>query len=424
MNSKNIVSILIPLSLLPFAWLFTQIHVVGDFWYATGNIFGFFGAVLLFWQMFLGIRSFVTNFTDDYGWSIKLHTVLGINGAIFVLTHPIIETIVYKKSLNFLFVPSFGSEFETHLNFGRVALFLFLLVWFTSAIFRNKLSYKNWLNIHYLSYPLMFFVFIHALNIGSFLEEFLFIKYYWFLLASLYFVMLIFKLQELFNFGSHSYSLIDKKECPGGIWVYKFRPDSLKVLPNVGQYFYLKESIFSHAHPFTVMEIDENTGVLTFGIKVFGDFTKKLTQMEIGKKIFVSGPYGNFTKEGQNNLPKVIFSGGIGVTPFVELIRKYGNEDTYMINANQKLDCIVYRDEFIKKLGDRYFDLVNEAASQKNVFTGFISKEIVEKVLNPKVLKEANFFICGPAGYMKAVTNILLEKGVSKNRIFTEEFGY
>lgn len=422
--TKTLISILIPLSLLPFLWLFTQINVVGDFWYATGNIFGFLGAVLLFWQMFLGIRAFVVNFTDDYAWSIKLHTVLGINGAIFVLTHPIIEMFVYEKTLSFLFLPSFGSEFATHLNFGRVALFLFLMVWFTSAIFRDKLNYKSWLYVHYLSYPLMFFVFIHALNIGSFLREFAFLQYYWFLLAVLFVAMLIFKLQEIFNFGSHVYTLIDKKECNGGVWLYKFRPDKLKIIPNVGQYFYLKTGFFSRAHPFTVMEIDDKTGVLTFGIKVFGDFTKNLTQLEIGKPIFISGPFGVFTKEAQNNNPKVIFSAGIGVTPFVELIRRFGDENTYMINANQNIDCIVYRDEFKKLLGDRYFDLVSEPTTEKNTFTGLISKEVIEKTLNDKVLREGRFFICGPLGYMDAVTNLLLSKGVSKDRIFTEKFSY
>ena len=422
--NKNIISALIVLSALPFLYLFTQIEVVGNFWYALGNIFGFLGAVLLFWQMFLGIRAFVSNFTDDYGWSLRVHTVLGINGALFVLAHPIIEMLVYQKSIDFLFLSSFDSDFSTRLNFGRIALLLFLLVWFSSSILRNKLNYKVWLNIHYLSYPLMFFVFIHALNIGSFLNEFKFIQFYWFTLVGLFFVMLLFKLQEVFNVGNHTYTLIDKKECSGGIWVYKFKPDSLKIIPKVGQYFYLKQNMFSRSHPFTVMEIDDASGVLSFGIKVFGDFTTKLTKLEVGNKIFISGPYGNFTAEGQNNLPKVIFSGGIGVTPFVELVRRYGDDNTYMLNSNQDIHCAVFRDEFKGKLGERYFDILNSQSQEKNAFTGLVSAEIVEKVIPTKILNEAKFFICGPSGFMKAVTKILTDKGVSKNRIFIEEFSY
>lgn len=177
---------IIVVSILPFLYLFTQIQVVGNFTYAFANIAGFIGAVFLMWEFVLGIKELAKKLAPSPALFIKLHIILGVWGMFFVLIHPILELFSYMEKISFLFMPDFSSSVASHISFGRIALLLILFVWLTSTFLRSHISYKKWLNIHYFSYPMMFFVFIHALDIGSFLRNFILIKVYWFMLMVFY----------------------------------------------------------------------------------------------------------------------------------------------------------------------------------------------------------------------------------------------
>ncbi len=191
-----IISIIV-FSLLPFLYLFTQIQVVGNFTYAFGNIAGLIGGVLILWEFILGIRELAKKIAPNPATFLKLHIILGVWGMFFVLIHPILEMFSYAEKITFIFVPDLSSTITTYITFGRFAFLLVVLLWLTSTFFRNKVSYKKWLIIHYLSYPLLFFVFIHALFIGSFIRTFLFIKLYWLILMGLYFIGVMWRISLL-----------------------------------------------------------------------------------------------------------------------------------------------------------------------------------------------------------------------------------
>lgn len=184
---------LIVVSVIPFLYLFTQIAVVGNFTYAFANIAGFIGATLLLWEFILGIKELAKKLAPNPAGFIKLHIILGVWGMFFVFIHPLLEMFSYAEGIAFLFFPDISSSIATHITFGRFASLLVLLVWLTSTFLRKNVSYKKWINIHYLSYPMMFFVFIHALDIGSFLNAFIFIKVYWFTLLAFYVALLIWR---------------------------------------------------------------------------------------------------------------------------------------------------------------------------------------------------------------------------------------
>lgn len=207
----------IVVSILPFLYLFTQIHIIGNFTYAFANISGFIGAVILLWEFLLGIKELAKIIAPNPAHFIKLHIILGVWGMFFVLIHPILEMMVYLENISFLFLPKFSSSFETHVTFGKIAFLLVILVWITSSFFRNNLSYKKWINIHYLSYPMMFFIFFHALDIGSFLTKFILIKIYWFLLLFMYIILVMWRIMYAIKVFKTKYTNISKKIADNSI---------------------------------------------------------------------------------------------------------------------------------------------------------------------------------------------------------------
>src|SRR5690606_23602977 len=115
-----------------------------------------------------------------------------------------------------------------------------------------------------------------------------------------------------------------------------------------------------------------------------GKFTNHLESIKVGDTIYVDGPYGVFTREAQNDQPKVIIAGGIGVTPFVELVDRFGNEKTYMFYANKMLEDAVNRDMFKEELGENYKDVVSrEKVKNEPVIEGRLSVEAFKDNIPP-----------------------------------------
>jgi len=62
--------------------------------------------------------------------------------------------------------------------------------------------------------------------------------------------------------------------------------------------------------------------------------------------------------------------------------------------------------------------------SGKNIVCDVISTSKIKEITSKYDLKNINFFICGSPGFTKGMINCLKELGVSKSKIFIEEFEY
>ena len=203
------------------------------------------------------------------------------------------------------------------------------------------------------------------------------------------------------------------------------KPTNKILIPKVGQYFYLQIKGFGEAHPFSIMEFDEKSGTFIFGIKAIGSFTNKLANLKVGDEIFVDGPYGVFTQEAQNNLPKLIIAGGIGITPFVELVKKFKSPSTIFINANRTSADIIAKNILQKELGNRYLDFLSQDPEHKGpqIVNSRINAQYLNYLLGgPQNLNKFNYFICGSPNFIDGIKNSLKELEINQNQIYAEEF--
>jgi len=412
-------------SILPFLWLFTQSDRLGGIQIAGGNIIGFLGAVLLWWQFVLGIRFISSYITRDYVSVISFHKLLGKYGGGLALLHPVWQMINYSEGISFLYSLNLIGEFEEHVTYGRLAFFALIIVWVTSALLRSKISFRPWMYIHYVTYPMMALVFLHANDIGTFLNAFPLLQVYWFGFAGSFFLMAFYRAVSYINIGKCTYRLIEKKTVGAKNVVYTFEAVGQILTPRVGQFVFLKSSmLFGEAHPFTVMQSAGEGRFLKLGIKSVGLFTKKLSTLSIGSTVYLDGPYGVFTRQGQNSSPKVLIAGGIGITPFIGLIEKYGNQKTYLFYANKDYSDALFRTTLQSSLKERFIEAVSqESPSDATIVKGRFTVDIFKDNLTPAVLSEAEFFVCGSPHFMRGMDTILSALGITKEKIHTEEFG-
>lgn len=151
-----------------------------------------------------------------------------------------------------------------------------------------------------------------------------------------------------------------------------------------------------------------------------------------GDRLRAAGPMGQFLLDRASDLPAVLISGGVGLTPLVAMARELGprghaltfihaceNGRVHAMGAEIRALAAVspgmkthfcYREPVPCDLPGRDYDS-----------TGFLSRGTLEHLL-PKDLR-CDVYLCGPGGFMQAMYDLLCDIGVAEHHIRFEFFG-
>jgi len=216
------------------------------------------------------------------------------------------------------------------------------------------------------------------------------------------------------------------------------KPQSGKVgkyLP--GQFGFIRiqcEGISGEEHPFSLTSEPTNTETISMTIKNLGDWTADVQKIKPGSKARLTGPYGRFSPLlYPADKTVVLIAGGVGITPILSILRYFHKKEKdrkvilfWGINSKSE---IIFPDEFAAFGRDmKNFTLVPVVAKEADYEgeKGYITHEILERVMkdNNTGLKDAQYFICGPAIMQKSVIHGLTSKGISKSSIHYESFSF
>jgi ferredoxin-NADP reductase len=163
-------------------------------------------------------------------------------------------------------------------------------------------------------------------------------------------------------------------------------------------------------------------------------FKRVLRRSALPLEVKIEGPSGSFVLHKKAEKPAVFLAGGIGITPFVSIIRQAAHDKTphqlYLFYSNRRPEDTAF------------LDLLSEAAKQNPNFhliatmtemgkshrewkgeTGFINKDMLAKHLPS--LQGPIYYLAGPPAMVAAMRRMLTEAGVDEDDIRTEEFsGY
>jgi predicted ferric reductase len=381
------------LSALPFLPLLWQTDDVGE----AANLVGLTGALTLWWQVVLGARQVTGRLCHDRLAVVALHRWLGGCGAFFVLLHPLLEMIANYQDITYLVRFDVTWVESTYTTYGRIALLLFLVLWLTSTLLRAAMRHRAWRYVHYLSYPLTGLVFLHAHGIGTFLADLPWLRAYWLALACCLALVAAWRLAV--PLWSRRYRLTASAPLSPTVTEYTLTPLGRALRPLPGQFCYLRLHPFSRAHPFSVVRRGDD-GALTFAVKHAGPFTARLRTLTPGALLRLDGPYGTFTRQARlSDRPAVLIAGGIGVTPFVDLVRHHAGSHMSLTHLVSSPAEAVFSDELRRHLGPRYADGPR-----------------------PDPDPRARYFICGSPGFVESTLADLRAGGIRRDQLFTERF--
>jgi ferredoxin-NADP reductase len=163
-------------------------------------------------------------------------------------------------------------------------------------------------------------------------------------------------------------------------------------------------------------------------------FKRVLRNAAMGLEVKIEGPSGSFVLPRKADKPVVLLAGGIGITPFLSMIRQATHDKAphqiYLFYSNRRPEDAAFLDMLAEAARQNpNFHLIATMAEMSKSQrewkgeTGFINKEMLTKYL--PTLQGPLYYLAGPPAMVAAMRGMLTDAGVDEDDIRTEEFaGY
>jgi ferredoxin-NADP reductase len=163
-------------------------------------------------------------------------------------------------------------------------------------------------------------------------------------------------------------------------------------------------------------------------------FKRVLRSCPLGTEVEIAGPMGYFTLHNNAEKPAVFLAGGIGITPFLSIVRRAAKDrllhHLYLFYSNRRPEDAAFMDDLrdLEAANPNYRLIPTMAEMEKSHRewkgeTGFINREMLTRYLPD--LQGPIYYIAGPPAMVAAMHQMLAAAGVDKDNIRAEEFaGY
>ncbi|WP_456269156.1 hybrid-cluster NAD(P)-dependent oxidoreductase [Kushneria sp. AK178] len=154
--------------------------------------------------------------------------------------------------------------------------------------------------------------------------------------------------------------------------------------------------------------------------------------LNVGDKIAVHGPVGNFNSIDYPADKVLLLSGGVGITPLMSMTRWFfdtnANVDVEFIHSARAPRDVIYHRELVhmfSRIPEFKLHIVCEKKEDIGEawagYRGFLTQPMLE-LMAPDFM-EREIFCCGPVPYMNAIKNILRQNNYDMDHYHEELFG-
>jgi len=217
-------------------------------------------------------------------------------------------------------------------------------------------------------------------------------------------------------------NILDKSPVTHDTYVFKIeKPKGYSFVPGQAtELSLLKEGWEDVKRPFSFTSLPKDD-FLEFTIKTYDDHegvTKRLGNAQPGDKVEIGDAWGAIAYKGEG----VFLAGGAGITPFISILRDLRQKNeigkNQLIFANKTNDDIILFPELKSILGHKFQNIIE---NQKDTAydRGRIDKEYLMDKIND--FKHQHFYVCGPEGFIKAVSAALEELGATPDALVFEK---
>lgn len=418
--------VLVPLVVL----LVGPVPAGSGFWWDFSLALGFAGTAMIGTLFFQTAR--FRKASAPFGIDIiyYFHRQSSLVAFVFILSHPLIILLVE---------PSFWSYFHPAIGpwefWAGVGSFLALCLLLTSSVWRKQLQidYDRWRLAHALLATLALGLAIaHIQGVGHFVDA-PWKKLLWGLISLSWLLLLAYvRLVKPALLLRRPFRVMKVIAERGDTWTLQLAPEGHNGLSfQPGQFAWLTiwNSPFAlKEHPFSIASSAEKPGTLHFTIKALGDFTARIREVELGRRVYLDGPYGSFSIDRQPAPGYVFIVGGIGIAPIMGMLRTLADRGDrrplLLIYAYHTWERLTFREELQAlqtQLNLRLVFVLKEPPEGWQGEVGLLSEALLGRHL-PQLNEGHEYFICGPVAMIQLSEKLLYRLGVPMKRVHSELF--
>lgn len=159
---------------------------------------------------------------------------------------------------------------------------------------------------------------------------------------------------------------------------------------------------------------------------------QQFLKLRRGDKAYIQGPFGSFQLEKNDKGPTVFLAGGIGIVPFVSMLKDAldaeWKNDFFIFFSNRRHADMPYFDELqtLAKKEKTVVLIPTLTAETPDIWQyelGYISPEMIKKYISRP--QKATYYLSGPVGFVGGMWEALEKLGIPEKQIRGEEFtGY
>jgi len=232
--------------------------------------------------------------------------------------------------------------------------------------------------------------------------------------------------------------IIEKKEIAKGTLLVTFDLLGKTIDFKPGQYFFITIPKLNYPDSrgnlrhFTLVNSPGGKGIITMATRIREEsgFKKTLKELPVGSQVEIGAITGNFVLPKEYSKPLVFVAGGIGITPFISMLRfineKLLSYDITLIYSNRDQESTA----FFKDLGEfkeknKNIKLVfsmTQDPSWKGESRRIDAQFIIDNI--PDFINKT-FYVSGPSAFNQAVLKTLKELKIENKNVLIENFfGY
>ena len=400
---------------LVLIWLVNLVIYSGDYPYSTRQLVGEMVAswvvIVLSINFLMATRAkYVEKLLGGLDKMYMIHRRAGYFAVGFLLLH-------------YLVIPH-THEFAIGKPMGFFALLFILLgvVLASAPLFKRKLPYHKWVNMHKLMGLFYILGVVHSFFVPTLISQLPIVRMFVYTFALIGILAWIYRIALYDRYHQKlSYMVAEVKNFPNDVTEVFLEPKTKQLLYTPGQFTFLsiEGENGGEAHPYTISSHPSDDR-LRFSIKALGDYTANLqSSLKNGVKTTVQGRFGAFSFTDSSRKKQVWFAGGIGITPFLSFLKEVdGSHDIKLVWSVGTVEEANYKEEveqIAAEKGNIQFVLWDTAT--KGYFT-------IDQQFTSSSLRDHSVFICGPEKMRESYIDQLLEKGVAMEDIHYEEFGF
>jgi len=353
------------------------------------------------------------------------HRWLGETAAMLLVAHIVATVIAYSSrgGLGDAIAQLTGQE--QYMAMATVGALGMLVITFLSLGFiRRHLAYETWYFIHLLIYASLALALAHEIFLGTDLAFDPLARFFWIAVSAYVLVLMIVSRwgKALMSIARPLtvLSVTPLNDVAAAVELGGRNVADLRAA--AGQFALLRPltpKLIWQPHPYSISAAPR-VDRIRFTIKALGGASQLMTQLPIGTKVGIEGPYGTKIYEELRGSKLLLIAGGVGIAPVRSLLEDFAPdaEPVVIYRARRRAE-IVHYDELVALADTRNGRIIPVVGPTRDLEAGNPFDPDVMRRLVPDVAERV-VVICGSQPMIQAAYKCLRVCGVDSEDIHFE----